>query len=324
MSYFDNKKSIRVYHTHIEVSPYKKGEVFSIEKNFSTWNNIAHRYDSGVYVIGDDTLYLPRGMNVMNLETIFNTKATMIYDHDPYKTFSDVKMTVEPRDDLQRDCIDFLTARGKYAGVARYSQQALVLQTGFGKTYCMVNAIVSMRVKALIVTTQDKIKYQWIKTFKEKTTIPEDRLIDIKGSNIMEAIVNGEHDEGYVYFINHQTLLSFLKTYGPDEFHEFFRSLHIGVKVYDEAHLCFRNALFTDYFSDTVRTYYLTANFTRSNDKEAYLYNKCFASVYKYRVKSELAETSSAASRKHILYYPTTFRSNPPASWQKKCDTLRI
>lgn len=323
MSYFDNQKSIRVYHTHIEVSPYKKGEVFSIEKNFSTWNNIAHRYDSGVYVIGDDTLYLPRGMNVMNLETIFNTKATMIYDHDPYKTFSDVKMIVEPRDDLQRDCIDFLTARGKYAGVAGYSQQALVLQTGFGKTYCMVNAIVSMRVKALIVTTQDKIKYQWIKTFKEKTTIPEDRLIDIKGSNIMEAIVNGEHDEGYVYFINHQTLLSFLKTYGPDEFHEFFRSLHIGVKVYDEAHLCFRNALFTDYFSDTVRTYYLTANFTRSNDKEAYLYNKCFASVYKYRVKSELAETSSAASRKHILYYPTTFRSNPPASWQKKCDTYK-
>lgn len=323
MSYYNNQKSIRVYHTHIEVSPYKKGEVFSIEKHFSTWNNIAHRYDSGVYLIDDDTLYLPRGMNIMNLENTFNTKATMMYDHDPYKAFNDVKMTVEPRDALQKDCIDFLTAREKYAGVAGYSQQALVLQTGFGKTYCMVNAIISMRVKALIVTTQDKIKYQWIKTFKEKTDIPEDRLIDIKGSSVMEDIMDGKHSEGYIFFINHMTLLSFLKNNGPDEFHEFFKTLRIGIKVYDEAHLCFRNALLTDYFSDTVRTYYLTANFTRSDDKEAYLYNKCFASVYKYRVKSELAETSSAASRKHILYYPTTYRSNPPASWQKKCDTYK-
>lgn len=323
MNFSSEQKSIRVYHTHIEVSPYKKGEIFSIEKHFSTWNNIAHRYDSGVYLIVDDTLYLPRGMNIMNLEKTFNTKATMIYNHDPFKTFGNVNMTTEPRDELQKDCINFLTARDRYAGVAGYSQQALVLQTGFGKTYCMVNAIVTMRVKALIVTTQDKIKYQWIKTFKERTDIPEDKLIDIKGSPVMEEILDGEHSDGYVYFINHQTLQSFIKNEGPDEFHEFFKTLRIGVKVYDEAHLCFRNALLTDYFSDTVRTYYLTANFTRSNDKEAYLYNKCFASVYKYHVKSELAETSSAASRKHIIYYPTTYRSNPPASWQKKCDTYK-
>lgn len=323
MSNFNNQKSIRVYHTHIEVSPYKKGEIFSIEKNFSVWNKVAHRYDSGVYLIMDDTLYLPRGMNIMTLETIFNTKATMVYDHDPFTRFNPVEMTVEPRDDLQKDCIDFLAARNKYTSVGGYSQQALILQTGFGKTYCMVNAIVSMRVRALIVTTQDKIKNQWIKTFKEKTTIPEENLIDIKGSSMMDDIIEGKHNNGYVYFINHQTLLSFMKNYGPEEFHEFFNALRIGIKVYDEAHLCFRNALLTDYFSDTVRTYYLTANFTRSNDKEAYLYNKCFASVYKYHVKSELAETSSAASRKHILYYPTTYRSNPPAVWQKKCDTYK-
>lgn len=126
-------KTIRVFHTHIEISPYEKGEEFKIEKRFCTWDNLRHRYVNGVYLIKDDKLYLPRGMDVAYLENYFNTKAIMVYDHDPYRTFKDVNMTVAPRDDLQKDCINFLTASGKYSGFSVSSQQALILQTGFGK-----------------------------------------------------------------------------------------------------------------------------------------------------------------------------------------------
>lgn len=315
-------KTIRVFHTHIEISPYEKGEEFKIEKRFCTWDNLKHRYVNGVYLIKDETLYLPRGMDVAYLENYFNTKAIMMYDHDPYRTFKDANMTVAPRDDLQKDCINFLTASGKYSGFSVSSQQALILQTGFGKTYCMVNAIISMKARTMIITTQDKIKEQWIKTFYEKTDIDHDRLINIVGSGTMDGIIDGSI-EGDIYFVNHQTLQTYARNKGEDALKDFFREVKIGIKVYDEAHLCFRNVIYVDYFSDTVRTYYLTANFTRSDDQEAHLYERCFASVYRYRSNKALEETSTAVSRKHILYYPITYRSNPTSYWKKKCDTYK-
>ena len=201
-------KTIRVFHTHIEISPYKQGEEFKIEKRFCTWDNLRHRYVNGVYLIKDDKLYLPRGMDVAYLENYFNTKAIMVYDHDPYRTFKYANMTVAPRDDLQKDCINFLTASGKYSGFSVSSQQALILQTGFGKTYCMVHAIISMKARTMIITTQDKIKEQWIKTFHEKTDIDPDRLINIVGSGTMDGIIDGSI-EGDIYFVNHQTLQTY-------------------------------------------------------------------------------------------------------------------
>ena len=82
--------------------------------------------------------------------------------------------------------------------------------------------------------------------------------------------------------MNHQTLTSYAKSHGWNAVRDFFKKIHVGVKVYDEAHLSFKNVLRLDMFSNTMKTFYLTANFGRSDSREASLFRRCFSSVYKF------------------------------------------
>lgn len=303
---FLDKKSIRVFHTHIEVFPYEKGENERIERMLSIWIDAEYRFDPMGYFIHNRILYLPRGLNIMLLEKEFNTEAITIRECSYYETVKGVKMTTPPRNRIQMESIDFLTAEGNFKNALSYSQQALILDTGDGKTYSMINAIVQLKMRAIIITHQDKIKDQWIKSYLTMTNVTEDRLVNIHGSEIVEKIMNDEIDGDY-FFINHQTLKSLSKSHGYEGLENFFKKIKVGIKVYDEAHLSFRNILMVDAFSNIKKTFYLTANFDRSDPKEGRLFKKCFASVYKFgEVTKDYEE-----KRKHIIYVPVIYRSNP-------------
>ena len=62
--------TIDVYYTHIEVYPYKLGDAPRIEKIFSKYDNVTHKYVPIGYYIEDSVLYLPRGANIVLLQKI--------------------------------------------------------------------------------------------------------------------------------------------------------------------------------------------------------------------------------------------------------------
>lgn len=301
------EKQIRVYHTHIEVSPYQIGENEKLERILSIWIDAEYRFDPIAFHIEDDTLYIPRGINIFMLEREFQSTAFIVNTPDDYKTIRGVHMTVEPRDRIQEESIDFLSSKGKFSNAYKYSQQALILDTGDGKTYTTIHGIINNKMKAMVITHQDKIKTQWINSFKDKTDIEEDRIVNITGSDIIDKIMKGKYLDGYVYLVNHQTINSYARIHGWKSIRELFKKLKIGVKVFDEAHLAFKNVLMIDMFSNTVKTFYLTANFGRSDSKEASLFKRCFASVYKFGEETKNYEEK----RKHIIYVPVLYRSNP-------------
>jgi superfamily II DNA or RNA helicase len=305
--YQKEEKKIRVYHTHIEISPYTFGENEKLERQLSIWVDAEYRYDPYGYYIENDVLYIPRGYNTYFLEKNFNSTAFVVREADKHKNFRGVHMLGTPRDRIQKEAIDFLSAKDKFTNASAYSQQALILDTGDGKTFTTINAILNYHMRALIITHQDKIKTQWINTFKEKTDVPEERLINISGSEIITKIMDNEIAEGYFYFINHQTINSYARTHGWLNIRKFFQKIAVGVKVFDEAHLSFKNVLRVDMFSNTVKTFYLTANFGRSDPKEVSLFRRCFSSVYKFGEETKNYEEK----RKHIIYVPVLYRSNP-------------
>ena len=299
-------KKIRVYHTHIEVSPYTQGENPKIERYLSIWLESEHCYDPYGYYIEDDVLYLPRGYNVYVLEKEFESSAFYVRRADKSEHIKEqIHMLGKPRDRIQEESINFLSCKKNFKKVGKYSQQALILDTGDGKTFTTVYSILQYRLRAIIITHQEKIKKQWIETFKKYTDIDEDKLINIGNSNDMLRVIKGKK-EGYMYFINHQTINSCARLHGWNTVREFFKETGAGIKVFDEAHLSFKNVLRVDMFSNTEKTFYLTANFGRSDIKEQMLFKKCFASVYKFGEETRDYEEK----RKQIIYVPVLYRSN--------------
>lgn len=305
------EKNIRIYHTHIEVFPYMQGENEKLERMLSIWIDAEFKFDPIGYVVYNDTLYVPRGFDVHYLEKMFGTHAYTVHTPDEYRNVSRIKMLVPPRDNIQEKAIDFLVGRNEFGSASSYSQQALILDTGIGKTYTTIHAIVELKSKAIIISHQDKIKKQWMKCFTEYTNVKTDDLVDIAGTQVIDNILRGKI-EGSYYFINHQTITSYMKQFGPDAVKDLFRRLEVGIKVFDEAHLSFKNVLRTDFFSNTKRTFYLTANFDRSDEKEARLFKKVFNSVYKITDKELMGNSPiNGEKRKHIVFIPVMYRSNP-------------
>jgi len=303
----EEKKQIRIYHTHIEVYPYKLGENKYIEKLLSVWIDAEYRFDPIGFHVYNDVLYVPRGFNIYILQKEFNTRAFMNRMNDEYSMTRSYSMLFPPKNRIQEESIDFLTGEGEFKSASKYSQQALILDTGDGKTYATINSIIKLRMRAIIITHQDKIKMQWINTFIEKTNVPDNELCNISGSDVILDIMTGEFDNKSFYFVNHQTLQSYGKQHGWDTIHDLFKKMGIGIKVFDEAHLSFKNVLRVDFFTNTKKTFYLTANFDRSDPNEAKLFQRCFSSVYKFGEQTKFYEEK----RRHIIYVPVLYRSNP-------------
>ena len=137
---------IRVFHTHIEVSPYTEGDCPEIEKMLSKWDAATfQRINIGFY-IQDDILFLPRGINTSLLERWFNNTPIISGECDKYKKFKTGEMKFQPKNSIQENGIDFLTAHNKYAYTGRYSQLGLNMDTGDGKTFTTVSAIMKMKI----------------------------------------------------------------------------------------------------------------------------------------------------------------------------------
>ena len=309
-----NVESFDVFQTHMEIYPYTKGLNFQFEKTLSTWNDVKRRYEPLGYFIKDKKLYLPRGLSLERVGSIFGVAPNTSFTHDKFSSFKKYKISKPPKDKLQLEIIDFLTSNGKFVNGNLYSQFGLHTNTGSGKTYCSCNAVLQMRIKTIIITHQDKIKNQWINTFLEMSDIPRNELVNINGINIMEKIMD-EKINGSIYFVNHQTIHNYAKTYGWDALKEFFKKNKIGIKIYDEAHKFFSSILMIDFFSNVYRTYYITATFTRSNYSENKIFKQAFSNVYKYGMETK------KDTRKHVIYVPVLYNSNPPSQYLAKMQT---
>lgn len=314
------EKQIRVFHTHIEVYPYILGENQDLEHKLSLWIDAEYRYKPYAYFVNNDVLYLPRGYNINALEKIFHSTAFTIKRCDEYGTFTGIKKLYGPKNKAQEDGIKYLSCQDEFERYIVHSQQALVLQTGEGKTIAAIYSIINHGMKAIIITHQNKIKEQWIESLLDKTDCSEDMFLDISGTDVMNKIMDTpEEDLPYAfYFVNHQTIQSYVKQKEDWlSLREFMKHIKVGIKVYDEAHIEFQNILRIDFFSNTMKTFYLTANFDRSDKKEKSLFKMCFSASAKFgEVIKDYTE-----KRYHIIYVPVIYRSNPSINYLNKVVT---
>lgn len=297
---------ITSYPTHYELTPYVAGYHRNLEVSLSVWNQPYYRWEPLGYMILGQTLYLPKGMDSEILAQTFNTQ---IFPGELYKeryVKRKYNMIKPPRDDLQKDAIDFIIGRGQYPYTRKQTQVSINLKPGDGKTYCTIHGIIESGRRAIIISHTSKIRSQWYEEFLETTDVPEEQLMVIDGVSDMEKIISGKKDADF-FFINHQTFQTAIRNKGYEFVISFFNKIETGIKVYDEAHYEFASIVKLDMLSNIPKTYYLTATFRRTNSRENRIFGTAFASVFKFDNRM----SASGETRKHTIYCPVEYNSQP-------------
>ena len=302
-------RQINAYNTHIEVYPYEAGENKMIENFYSVYDPIFYKMNPVAYYIDDNTLYLPRGTNLNLLEKQFGNPYSVIQKSDPVDKIK-IKSKIEPKSRIQKEAVNFLCAEERFSVGTGFSQFSLNLEPGEGKTIATILALCKKyKCKTIVILHQTKLKNQWKNEFLKASNISEDRICDLVGSSSMFAVCEGRIDAD-IYLVNHQTIHQFGTRFGWNNVKKFFKTIRVGLKIYDEAHKYFSNILMIDFFSNTKHTFYLTATFTRTQTKEKQIFKRAFANTYRFGEETANYEEK----RKHIIYLYVTYNSYPDPS----------
>lgn len=306
---------IDVFHTHIEVSPYKKGDFFELEKAMSRWRQVSKKhgkYEPMTYFIDGDTLYIPKGINIELLENRFGVLATMHREPTPSQKMSrKYDVTLPPRSSIQRRAVDFLTSSGDYASGSGYCQYTLNLETAAGKTYCAINSFTQMGIKTMVIVNREYLASHWKSEIMKFTNIPEDRIMILNTENI-RRVLEMEVDAD-VYITLHQSLQSFARSGRWEDINELMSIAGIGLKYYDEAHEFYASTFTIDCFTNVKKTFYLTATLGRSNPQEKRGFLTMLSASYKLDDKRDEKD-------RHITYIAVRYTSelNQKQVWSIK------
>ena len=307
---------IEVTNTAIIINNYTMGDCPQLENKFKIYDPITHSYwYMGLeYDADNERLYLPRGIDLWFVKKMFWEEPHVIDCVRPRK-FTDVYMRCLPRDDVQKEALRFMLGKQEYEKLKTHSQLSVNLSTGKGKTYITVAAIAYLSMTSIIITESVDWLKQWKKRFIEYTNITSKEICTISGSGNVFKLLSFSNDkisEYKVFLVTHDTLQYLGNNYGWEKVSELFIKLGIGVKVFDEAHLNFKNICLVDYYTNVYKTYYLTATPAKSSEHENKVYQLAFKNVSSIELFDEENDP-------HTHYVAMRFNSKPSPMQVSDC-----
>lgn len=271
-------------HSSIVINNYELGDSPRLESFFMVYDRITHSYFyKGIeYIEEEKKLILPRGIDVYFLENIFGENAILDTKCDEYSKSSEmeeIKLKYLPRNDIQKEALRFMVGVKEYRDNASKSQFSVNLNTGVGKTYCSISTIAYMNLRSIIITSSLNWLEQWKSCILEYTDTKPNEVYFISGSNTIFSLLKKDISRYKFILASHSTIKSYGDKYGWDKVTELFNFMKVGLKFYDEAHLSFDNMCKIDYYTNTFKTYYVTATPARSNEEENNIYKLYFKNI---------------------------------------------
>lgn len=223
------------------------------------------------YFIDKENIYIPRLSFHMESETgKFIKNECIIKDsnilkyHDTNKElFKDIRMKIEPRNEMQINTVKFLMESKK-------KDKSLFLSPGSGKTAMSIMYFVNNKYKPLILTPDKNLAKQWKDAILEFTNITEDQIFEFENGTASTKR-KGFREEKLVYIACVKTFSSMVSKTDIEELRnlrEMIDELKIDIKIIDECHLNL-NAIFkTITWFPTIENLYLSATMNRRNIQE--------------------------------------------------------
>ena len=236
-----------------------------------------------------DRIFLHKGIDINYLRRLLGECEIKYDKYHPYKEMNfEFEEIFPPKNDDQRDCIDFIAGEKAHAQNINDPQIFLVKEPGFGKTFCTGYGIGIYGSKALIIMHQDTLRSQWRDSLYSMNGYTSHDVYELTSSAELEQIANGDLKLDYdVYLMTHATFLAACnRIQDTEKIGMISRNLSIGIKVIDEAHLHFRNTLMIDFMFNVRRNLYLTATDGRSSKDENAIFRHVFSNTTFYRKKT--------------------------------------
>lgn len=294
----------------IIINDYNIGDCIKIENFFKIYDPVTHSY----YYLGlyydekNKRLYLPRGIDIWFVESQLGERAYIPKDtFTPFRKFNDITIKLLPRDDKQKEALRFMLSKQEYQYTSTYTQLSVNLQTGKGKTYLTVASLAYLSIRGIVITESINWLKQWRKCIQEYTNITDKEIYNIEMSNGIHKIFNMSKQQlskYKIFLVTHDTIQSFATNNGWEKIGELFEHLEIGVKIFDEAHLNFKNIYMIDFYTNVFKTYYLTATPAKSSESENRVYQMYFKNIPSIDLFDENVDP-------HTEYIAFQFNSKP-------------
>jgi superfamily II DNA or RNA helicase len=239
-----------------------------------------------IYDEADDAIYFHKGVDINYVVKLLGECKVVNQMYDKYLPMKfEYEEIVGPRDDDQRDVINFIAGLKHFAENRNARQLFLVKKPGFGKTYCSGVGMCLWKTKTLIITHRDDLRTQWLNSLYNMSGMSSREVHEITSSEELYDIATGKFDAKYdVYLITHATFRAGMKRIGSMILAQnITKNLGIGLKIIDEAHLEFRDTILMDCVFNVYRNLYLTATDGRSQKEENHIFRHVFSNAVYYK-----------------------------------------
>ena len=268
-------KIVHITNTGIRITPWKKGQTCLYLENCNCMYDPVYHRKIPVTGFQKKRTYYTYRFNLEKLQVMLPDYRfepdlpVYIWEAHPFHFNQDIEFNV-----LQEKAI----SEAKSTGTPRVF---INLQTGRGKTFVGIELISQAHCKALIMCYSSAVLSQWAESFTSHTDIDPKRIIYIRGYGTLDKILEGKIKvEDYDIFLMTPSLcLSYAKRYSWEQLGEVVSAMHIGVKIYDEAHRNISTMVMLDANTNIDKTYYLSADFNQSNLEKAQKYFSMFWDV---------------------------------------------
>lgn len=297
---------IVVRHSSIVINNYEVGDSPRLESFFTLYDRVRHDvYYKGIeYIPEEKKLILPRGLDIYFLENIFNTKAVVDKQYDPYDRMDQIMIKYLPRDNVQKEALSFMIGVKGYKSNITHSQLSVNLNTGKGKSYCSISTASYLCMRSIVITSSLNWLNQWKDYIVEYTDTKPREIFMLTGTPSIISLLKKDISKYKFILASHATIKSYGDAYGWDKVTELFKFMKCGLKFYDEAHLSFDNMCKIDYYTNTFRTYYVTATPARSDQDENKIYQLYFKNIPAIDLFNENEDP-------HTEYIALRYNSNP-------------
>lgn len=269
-------------------------------KSFAVYDKVTHKYTNNVFTISNYDVYTPASIDPEIIRGYFPNDI-IVYNKKCSKTIiNEFNMIHFPRNEIQKQALNFLLSM---KNDDNKRERLLALNTGTGKTFVTISFISQMKLKPFIVVDQIGLADQWKREFLKHSDLKEDEIKILSGrASVEEAL---ENPEKYKAFIAIHKTLNMMLSESLKSINILMNKLEIGIRVFDEAHVNFKNVCMISSLSNVEFTVFLTATPNRSNFMDNLVYRKVFGKLPYYNGQNIITEKYQTVFLGHYDSHPS-------------------
>ena len=178
-------------------------------------------------------------------------------------------------------------------------------------TYCGTASTAFYQAKTVIIVPLAKLLDQWKESYLNFTSLEEDEILIVRGSNTCKKILDGEYPNVKVFIFMTDTIYSFHDKYGDIKTMDMLCATRAYTKIVDEIHLDLKTVSMIEALSNFRMHFYMPASPGTTDSKENWIFKTLFTHIPRFGsgFKTQVEKHLNIMIKKYY-FTPTTKQIN--------------